>query len=701
MMSSPMKTGLSRRLPLSTPIVARDVRNQVCLILLLMLGLLLIGGRVHAEAMTLNLKDADINAVISTVSEMTGRNFIVDPRVKGRVTVISSRPMEADEIYQVFLSILDVHGFAAVPGKNVTKIVPGVNAKQDAVPTVGRNGEQAGGQTVTRVIQVNNVAAAQLVPILRPLMPQEAHLAAYAPTNVLIASGTAANIERVVDLVRRIDHSSESENELIPLKHASAGEVERILNSLQQSAAKGGAAPGDEVKIIADVRTNSVLLSGDKSSRMHLKRIIQQLDTPLESSGNTRVIYLHYAKAADLAEILNGIGQTIVEEKAGGTPGRGAKPGGALKIQADESTNALVINAPPDVMRDLEGVIRRLDVRRAQVMVKAVIAEVSTNSSAELGIQWAYDNSGNNGPVGLIDFNDNIGSLAKAATGAAAPPRLDGLSLVGGDFSGGVFKFGALLRALSGDADNNIISTPTLVTMDNEEAEIVVGQNVPFVTGSYSSTGTGSTPTNPFQTIQRQDVGLLLKIKPQINEGDAIRMEITHELSSLTSSSVSASDLITNKRSVKTTVMVDDGKVLVLGGLIDDQLNESTQKVPLLGDIPLLGWLFRYQSTKKVKQDLMVFLHPRILRDENQSMALASDKYNYMRAQQLDIRERGVSLMRDDVTPILPEMKNFLELPPPYDGDAGLMPQDSGAGMMPPPLPPQAQLMESGDAGAQ
>lgn len=690
MMASTMRTGSSRHL--TSVALSCGARSPVWPALLLGTLLLLMGGRLHAEAMTLNLKEADINAVISTVSEMTGKNFIVDPRVKGRVTVISSRPMEAEELYQVFLSVLDVHGFAAVPGKDVIKIVPGVNAKQDAVPTVGRAGEQAGGQTVTRVIQVNNVAAAQLVPILRPLMPQEAHLAAYAPTNVLIASGTAANIDRMVDLVRRIDLSSETENELIPLKHASAGEVERILNALQQNAAKAGAAPGEEVKIIADIRTNSVLLSGDKSSRMHLRRILEQLDTPLESSGNTRVIYLHYAKAVELAEILNGIGQTIVEEKTGGAAAKGtAMPGVTFKIQPDESTNALVINAPLDVMRDLEGVIRQLDVRRAQVMVKAVVAEVSTDSAAELGIQWAYDNSDNNGPVGLIDFNNTIGSIAKASQGLSDPPVLDGLSLVAGDFSKGAFKFGALIRALSGDADNNILSTPTLVTLDNEEAEIVVGQNVPFITGSFSSTGSGSTPTNPFQTIQREDIGLKLTIKPQINEGDAIRMEISHELSSLSNSSVRASDLITNKRSVKTTVMVDDGKVLVLGGLIDDQLTEATQKVPLLGDIPVLGWLFRYQSTKKVKQDLMVFLHPRILREDSQSMSLSSEKYNYMRARQLDVRARGVKMMRDEVAPLLPEMSEFLELPPPYE---------QGAEPAPPPLPPQALSMEPERDGA-
>jgi general secretion pathway protein D len=438
--------------------------------LLLTLCLFLYGVRAHAEAMTLNLKDADITAVISTVSEMTGRNFIVDPRVKGRVTVVSSKPMEADEIYEVFLSVLSVHGFAAIPGKDVTKIVPEVNAKQDAIPTVRRSGQVHGDQMVTRVIQVNNVAAAQLVPILRPLMPQEAHLAAYAPTNVLIASSSAANTDRIVDLIRRIDRSSESENELIPLKHASAGEVERILNALQQGGGKAAAgAPADVVKIIADNRTNSIILSGDKSARQHLKRIIERLDTPLESSGNTRVIYLHYAKATDLAQVLSGVAQTIVEDKSGGGKGAApAKPGGSLNIQADESTNALVINAPPDVMRDLEGVIRRLDVRRAQVMVKAVIAEVSTDNAAELGVQWAYDNSDGNGPVGLIDFNSHVTGIAGAVESGVPPSSVDGLTMAGGKFVDGVFRFGALVRELRGDAENTILYTPTLVTMDNE-----------------------------------------------------------------------------------------------------------------------------------------------------------------------------------------------------------------------------------------
>jgi general secretion pathway protein D len=649
-------------------------RNMTRMVGGIVLALAMVCGTAWAETMTLNLKDADIQTVISTVSEMTGKNFVVDPRVKGKVTIISSQPMAAEDIYQVFLTILNVHGFAAIPGKNVIKILPEVNAKQDAIPTVDRRGMTEADQFVTRVISVKNVTSAQLVPILRPLLPQESHLAAYPPTNVLIASGTAANIDRIVDLVKRIDLSSETEVELITLKHASASELERIINSLQQVSGGKGAAAADEVKVIADTRTNSVMLSGDKTKRHHLKKIIRQLDTPLQSSGNTRVIYLRYAKATDLADVLNGVGKSIAEDKSGGAKGKNAPQakGTKLTIQADEATNALVINAAPDVIRDLEAVIRQLDVRRAQVMVRAVIAEVGMDTAMELGIQWGANGSDDGSPVGLIDFNNTILGVAQALEGLASPPSLNGLTLAAGDFGSGEFNFAGILRALGGDSNNNILSTPSLLTMDNEEAEIVVGQTVPFITGSYSSTGNGASPTNPFQTIQREDVGLSLKIKPQINEGDAIRMEVTQEVSSISGTTVSASDLITNKRSVKTTVMVDDGQVLVLGGLIEDQLVESEQKVPLLGDIPLLGWFFRYQKNIKQKKDLMVFIHPRILRDSAEGSALASEKYNYMRALQMNIREDGLRLMKDEDAPMLPEMDEFLQLPAPYEEQAAM-----------------------------
>ena len=664
----------------------------VALVLLTTTGSdLLYAAEQNQSAMTLNLRDADITSVISTVSEMTGKNFIVDPRVKGRVTVISSRPMEADEVYQVFLSILNVQGFAAIPGKNAIKIVPEVTAKQGAIPNRGGSGDES----VTRVVRVNNVAAAQLVPVLRPLLPQEAHLAAYTPTNVLIVSSTAANVDKLVELIQTVDLSNESEIELIPLKYASATEVERILNALQQQNSANRAAGGagsDGVKITADGRTNSIILSGDKAERQGIKAIIAKLDTKLESSGNTRVFYLHYAKAKDLASVLGGVGESIVADKSGAAAaGAASNAKGKLNIQADESSNSLVISAPPDVMRDLEAVIRQLDVRRAQVMVKAVIAEVSTDTSREIGVQWAYDGSAANGPVGVIDFNGLMSGIAASAVsgGTVAPPSLNGANLgLGQTLSDGTV-YGALLRALSGDSNNNILSTPTLVTLDNEEAEITVGQNVPFITGSYTSTN--NTASNPFQTVQREDVGLTLKITPQINEGNSVRMEISQEVSSISGSSASTVDLITNKRAINTTVMVDDGDILVLGGLIDDQLIENEQKVPLLGDIPVLGWFFSYRSTQKVKRDLMVFLHPRIMREGKLSNDISSVKYNYMRAQQLGVRERGVALMYDEVSPLLPEMKDFLELPAPYEEKPEVL-QDTTT--EPAPTEPSAPSME-------
>ena len=645
---------------------------------LLLTALILSWQPAAAESMTLNLRDADIASVIGTISEMTGRNFIVDPRVKGRVTVISNRPMEADELYQVFLSILSVHGFSAVPVGDAIKIIPAVNAKQDAQPLWGGEGDES----VTRLIQVENIEAAQLVPVLRPLLPQESHLAAYAPTNVLIVSSSAVNVDKVVSMVRQIDQAKDADIELVALQHASATELERILGALQQAQAGKRADGSTALQITADERTNSLILSGEKAARQNIKRVIRQLDIPTDSGGNTRVIYLHYAKAADLANVLSGVGQSLAAEGKGAGQAARAGANTDFTIQADESSNSLVINAPQKLMRDLEAVVRKLDVRRAQVMVKAAIAELSTDTVRDLGVMWAYDGSSQDEPVGLIDFNNTAVGIASAVEGGGAPPQLDGLTLgIADTLSNGV-RFGALIRAIGGDAKNNILSTPTLVTLDNEEAEITVGQNVPFVTGSYTSTGGGSTPTNPFQTIQRQDVGLTLKIKPQINEGNAVRMEVSQEVSSLSGSSAGASDIVTNKRALKTTVMVDDGQVLVLGGLLDDQLTESEQKVPMLGDIPILGWLFRHQSTQKVKRDLMVFLHPRILRDGEQSNSLSSSKYSYIRARQMAMRDDGVRLMRDDVTPVMPEMEEFLELPPPY-GEEGAEVSD----MSQPPQP--------------
>ncbi|MFO7602594.1 MAG: type II secretion system secretin GspD, partial [Gammaproteobacteria bacterium] len=634
---------------------------------------LLLGG-VHPataqESLTLNFNNTEISAVIAAVSEMTGRNFIVDPRVKGKVTIISKHGMAPDEVFQVFLSILKVHGFALIPGEQVSKIVPEVNAKQDAVDTTTRQQPGRGDEFVTRVVEISHVDAAQLVPILRPLVPQRGHLAAYPSSNVLIISDSAANINRLVEIIRRIDLSATDEIEVMPLQHASASELVRIVAQLDKADAKGAAS---KLKLVSDDRTNSILLSGDKTARLRIRALISHLDTPMEQGGDTQVVYLRHAVAKDLVAVLTGITQSTTKEAGQAAGAQQTR----VNIQADENTNALVITAPPDMFRSLRGVIQKLDVRRAQVLVEAVIAEVSSTASRELGVQWGGRGSGNDSPIGVVAFNQGADIQGLLST----PPTVsDGLTLGLGRYVDGVFRVGALIRALAADAATNILSTPTLVTMDNEEAEIVVGQNVPFLTGQYSNTGGGTTPTNPFSTVERQDVGLTLKIKPQINEGDAVKLDVVQEVSSLAPSTVGV-DLITNKRSIKTSVMVNDGEVLVLGGLITDDLLESEQRVPGLGDIPIVGWLFKYKKVNKVKNNLMVFIHPVILKDDGLGLAMTNEKYSYLRAKQLKLREDGLDLMNSREVPILQDMKDWLTLPPPYaevQSNLPRTPQDAG-----------------------
>lgn len=604
---------------------------------------------------TLNFNETDINAVISAVSGMTGRNFIVDPRVKGKVTVISHRSLKASEVYQVFLSVLKVHGFAAIPGKNVTKIVPEVNAKQDAITTGGQI-TPLSDEFITQVLEIKNVDAAQLVPVLRPLVPQRGHLAAYPASNVLVISDSAANILRLKKIISSIDQVSGDEIEVIALQYASASEIVRIIQQLSTQDPKQ-----KKNNLIADDRTNSILLGGNKAERLGIKALVAHLDTPVDVGGATQVVYLRNAVAKDLVPVLTGVSKSVTSAK-GKTAA--ADTSATISIQADENTNALVITAPPDVFRSLRSVIRRLDVRRAQVLVEAVIAEVSSNASEEFGIQWGAG-SAKEGIAGLVNFSLGTSITSFAGASLTSPPSLgNGLSVVAGNPNGSDPVAG-LIRALNSDDKSNILSTPSLVTLDNEEAEIVVGSNVPFVTGSYSSTGGGSTPTNPFQTVQREDVGLTLRITPQINEGNAIKLNVVQEVSSV-DTNAKAVDLVTKKRSIKTNVIVDDGKMIVLGGLIEETQVELEQRVPGLGSIPLLGWFFRYNTTELKKTNLMVFLQPTILKDAAVASSYTGDKYNFIRAKQLKIREDGLRLGDEDESPLLAENKQFLTLPEPY-----------------------------------
>jgi general secretion pathway protein D len=661
-------------------------RGCLRLWLLAMVFALWVFGPISAQAadasITFNLKDADLETVIATVAEVTGKNFIIDPRVKGKVTVISSKPMSADEVYQTFLSLLEVHSFAAVPMGNVIKIVPAVNAKQIGGSEMLKKNAR-GDEIVTRVIDVKNVSAAQLVPILRPLVPQEGHMAAYAPTNVLIVSDSAANVDRLLSIIDRIDIASASDLEVISLQYASATEVVRILESLRQQGKRAdpNQAAGGAV-LVADERTNSILISGDKTERLNIRAIITHLDTPLETTGNTIVIYLKYAKAKDLVPVLTGLSESFQKEKQGAGKAAAAAPQNRspITIQADESTNALVITAPQDLQRSMKSVIQQLDIRRAQVMVEAVIAEVQASRMAELGIQWLFDGTpGGNGPVGGTNFgSSNIISVGTALQAGTPPPISPGVFLGLGRFNSSNINFAALVNALEGDGDTNVLSKPNIVTLDNEEAEIVVGQNVPFLTGSYTSTGTGtSTPSNPFTTIQRENVGITLKVKPQINEGDAVKLDIEQKVDSIAASTAGAADLITNTRSIKTSVMVDDGGSVVLGGLIKDDLRETEQRVPILGEIPFLGALFRYKKTEKEKTNLMVFLHPVIMRDAAITTRMTASKYDYIRTEQLSQRKAGVSFMNDKVAPVLPTFPEFMELPPAYEAPVKTPPAES------------------------
>lgn len=591
---------------------------------------------------TLNLKNADISALITTVGEITGQNFIVDPRVKGQVTVVSSTPMSPEELYGVFLAVLQVHGFAAVPAGPVTKIVPEVGAKQDGGSYFDFSG-LADDEIVTRVIEIENVPAAQLVPILRPLVPQYGHLAAYSPSNTLIISDRAANVDRLTQIIARIDQGGDREIEIIRLSNASAADVQQTLSGLLQAEQRNKDPSEQPVTLLADERTNSLLLGGDQARRLQLRALIAHLDIPLEDDGNTQVIYLSYADAEKLAPILEGYVQNEGGGKAQAGEGGGARslPGGT-RIVADPNTNALVITASPKIMRDLRGVIAQLDIRRAQVLVEAILAEVSFNQSRKLGVDWAVLDQDRIAAASIMDPSV-ISAAAGLSTGnlqAASGLLRSGINIGGGNRDENGTSFALLLNALEGDGETNILSTPSLVTMDNEEAEISVGQEVPFLTGSFSNTGSTGGVVNPFQTIQRRDVGLTLGITPQINAGDTIQLKIKQESSSIGAGSAGAVDLITNKRTLNTSVMVGNGDILVLGGLIDDNVQKTEQKVPLLGDLPLLGALFRSNSTTKTKQNLMIFIRSTILRDRQSASYYTRAKYDRMREMQQNVNRQ-------------------------------------------------------------
>jgi general secretion pathway protein D len=636
---------------------------------------------------TPNYKDADLSQIIEAVSAVTGKNFIVDPRVKAQVTMLSSSPMTPNAFYEAFLSILQVHGFVAVPSGDTIKILPDANARQVPANDLPSRVSSSSDEIVTQVVAVRNVSAAQLVPILRPLIPQDGHLAAYPASNMLIISDRAANVNRLMRIIQRIDQQGDEAVDVIPLQHASAAEVVRIVNSLYTGGAAAEGAGMPSVRVIADERTNSVLVSGETSQRLRLKTLVAHLDTPLETGGDTQVRYLKYADsekiAAKLREQIQGIVSAAQPPGAGGggaAGGAAAAPpvisssGGGDKsvaIWAEPQTNALVVTAPPKVMRSVMAIVDRLDIRRAQVLVEAILVEMSVDKARDLGVNWVVgdrDSEGNLLPAaGFINPISGTG-LGEILQGILNPDSIPG---VPAGFTAGVGKisetgtsWAALIRAVDGIGNTNIIATPSIVTLDNEEAEIKVAQEVPFITGQYTNQGItgGNNQVNPFTTVQREEVGNILKITPQINEGASVLLKISQEASSIAASSqqVSQTDLITNKRTITTNVMVEDGGIIVLGGLISDEVRESKSQVPFLGSIPLLGELFKTRSVDKVKSNLMVFIRPRILRDGVDAAIESNAKYNYLRDQQLGINKGKVPLMPKERQPTLPPLEQLV-----------------------------------------
>ena len=604
------------------------------------------------SGITLNWKDADIRTIVEAVSEATGKNFILDPRVTGKVNLLSAEPMSKDAFYEAFLSILQVHGYVAVESGNLIKILPDATARQ--FPTAfGTANAQGPDDMATQVIQVHNVGATQLVPILRPLIPQYGHMVAHSGSNMLIISDRAANLARMVSIIRRIDMASDDDIEVISMQNASASEIVRIMTALTQTQRADGAPV--TTSLVADARTNSVLIGGDKADRLRLRTLITHLDTPLEDGGDTQVRYLRYADAEELSTKL----QTHFTTQAGAA-GQAAGSLDTVSVWADTQTNAIVINAPPKMMRSLMQIVDKLDIRRAQVLVEAIIVEVIADKKNELGVSWGVEGSGTEAPIAVTNFPSFLSGIVQVGSGASIDPSGligEGITVGVGRISDSGVSFAAILRALEGEADTNIISTPSIVTTDNEEATLNVGQEVPFVTGSFSNTGGAGGAVNPFQTINRQQVGVKLSITPQINDTDSLVLEISQEISNIAQSAGSAVDLITNQRIIETTVIVDDGEILVLGGLLEDVLRESEQRVPVLGSIPLLGNLFRSRKTEKIKTNLMIFIRAEILRDSSQTAMETNAKYNQIRDILQGQQGDGVALMPGTERPTIPPLK--------------------------------------------
>jgi general secretion pathway protein D len=639
----------------------------------------------HAQTWKINLRDADLTAFINEVADITGKNFAVDPRVRGNVTVISNKALNKNEVYDLFLGVLNVNGVVAIPSGNTIRLVPDSNVKSSGIPYDGRQNAR-GDQIVTRVIWLENTNANDLIPALRPLMPQFAHLSAVGGTNALIVSDRASNIYQLESIIRNLDGTGQNDIEAISLQSSQAEEVIGLLESMSSTGAAKD-VKGSRVRIVADNRTNRIIIKGDTATRKRIRQMIEMMDVPAaDRLGGLKVFRLKYASAQNLAEILQGLvsGQAVSSSSnansnsnnnsasnlsstnnntgnsstistpsinLGGSSNSNNQNnitsfnGNGVSIIADGSQNALVVKADPQLMREIESAIQQLDTRRQQVLIEAAIIEVE--GTDQLGVQWALGDLSSG--IGLINF-DNIGaSLKNVAAGyltggaAGAGSAIGaGTSLVLGDYregrDGSRKLYGAMIQALKEKTKSNLLSTPSIVTMDNEEAYIVVGENVPFVTGSLSTNGGVA---NPYTTIERKDVGVTLKVVPHIGEGGTLRLEVEQEVSDVKANKGQAQDLVTSKRAIKTSILAEHGQTIVLGGLISDNSVYSRQAVPGLGAIPGLGRLFRSDGQSNQKRNLLIFIHPTIVGDSQDIRRISQQRYSQLYSLQLAMDADG------------------------------------------------------------
>jgi general secretion pathway protein D len=639
--------------------------------------LLLVFGQAQAQTedtVTLNFINSDIEGVVKAMSEITGRNFVLDPRVKGTINIVSGRPMARALVYEVFLSALHLQGYAVVEDRGIVKVMPEADAKL-----------HPGSQVQTRVFTLRHESAAQLVPILRPLIAPANAIAAYPGNNTLVITDYAANLPRLARIIESIDQPGGSDPVLIPLLHASALDVAVMVNRLFADPAQG-ADGSPRMNVVADARSNSLVARSDNPARLaRLRSLAAMLDSPTSAAGNLHVVYLKNAEAVRVAETLRAIYLGEVPPATAPAPAPApmaipvsAAPGGAPAaaalsplpgpravaltpgmIQADAATNAILINAPDAIYNNLRAALDKLDVRRAQVYVEALIAEITADKAGEFGIQWqSLSGGGRNDTQGF--GGTNFGNPGQNILGISANPASAGRGLNVGVINGmvsipgigQVLNLNLLVRALESDSNANILSTPTLLTLDNEEARIIIGQNVPFITGQYALSGAATTPT-PFQTVERRDVGLTLRVRPQISEGGTVRLQIYQEVSSVQDSSNPAG-VVTNKRAVESMVLVDDGQIVVIGGLIQDSLRDGVEKVPFLGDLPLLGPLFTYATRARTKTNLMVFLRPTVLRDTKRAESLTAGRYDYIIGEQIKAKPPARPFLPDMDAPQLP-----------------------------------------------